>query len=460
MFIKEFGKIQYPLYDKEDTLSAFSKVGSSTLTEDEVVADDLRLMEERGKGKESKENEDEVDDDNTDDDLIVDNDLLEEEDKDKKGKKGKTEEELEEEDDTVKLEADEDYRNVDFKKLKEKFPELAKTPEFKALRDAYFREAKLNSVFNDLDEAKEAAENNATFIKINDEILNKGSVDGLLGSIKEANPEALKKVSLSILDSIAKLDSNLYAEVISPVVRKLARNIYNEGKKQLSRNKDSEDAKALMGTARNIMQWAFDDPDLVDKEEPTVKAASTDEKTDKEKELEEREQKIAARDYGVALNTCSTNLDRHLTKVISEGLDPKEELTEFVRDQIVEKIKKEIEGQVSSDKSHLKKMQGLWSIAQKNGYDKNSLSRIISAYLERAKPIIPRLRNTYKSRALGRRVKEEEQQENIKIVKGGRSGNPPQRDGKIRLGSVDSKKIDYRNTSDEDLMSGKVKLRS
>lgn len=460
MFKRGLDLIQFPLYGPLEEAFGASK-GSTTLTDDEKEKDDLRVMEEHGKGKEGKEDkEDEEEQEEEPVDDLLDDDLEPEEDQEKDDKEDKEDEE-EDEEEELKLEEDEDTRNVDFKKIKEKFPEFAKTPEFKQMRDAYFREAKLSKVFENIEDAQEAAENNQTFLKINNEILNQGSFAGLLNAINDADPKALSKAANGFLDTLNTVNKDLYVEVVTPIVRKLAKNIYADGVRQLKRNAESEDGKVLKAVGRNILMWAFPDmdPDDIEKDEQPRVENNTNEKSEKEKELEERETKLAKQAYQGAFATVSNSLEKHLNKTILNGLDPKEELSEFLRDSIVEKITKEIEKQLMADKAYMKRMGSLWTRAGQSGYDKTSLSRILSAYLERARPIIPRLQKEYKARALGRRVREE-QPDNVRHISKGRNGRTPNNDGKVDIKRVDTKKIDYKNTSDDDIMSGKVKLRS
>src|SRR5438552_2914810 len=81
----------------------------------------------------------------------------------------KPEEEKEEKEELV----DTNSRAVDLKRIKDKYPEFAKTREFQELRNAYHREAQYTELFPTLDDAREAAENNETFEKLNDALVNR-----------------------------------------------------------------------------------------------------------------------------------------------------------------------------------------------------------------------------------------------------------------------------------------------
>lgn len=441
--------IMFPLYDPNDVLAPLKSDMEIMGAKDNLVDND-----------DDKDEDDEKEEKDDDENLIVDDDEDLEIEDDVKDKEDK------EDDKDDELDLSSNDRNIDFKALKEKYPELAKTNEFRELRNSYYREGKYTELFPTVEDATEAAENNQTFLKLNNEILNEGSVGGLLEAVKEANPDALKKVAGSFLDTLNNLDTGLYIQAITPVVKRVARNMYADGMKILKRNKDDDSGKAIVATARNIMQHYFDDPDLVEtREEDDVEDAvskKVNEKvSEREKALNEREQKAERERFVGALQLSKNSLDKHLDKLIGDNLDPKNVLTDFVKEQIIEKVKAGIEKQVTSDRSHMQRMGKLWEKAKEAGFDKQSLSRIVSAYLERAKPIIPRLRNTYKARAMGRKVVEQDDnRESMRIVRGGKSGRAPENDGKIKMRNVDARKIDYKQTSDADLMSGRVKLRS
>src|SRR6266496_4043845 len=358
----------------------------------DIERDDLRVMEEAGK-KHDKEKKDEPEKkEDVEEKEEVEEELIEEELVEEKDEEELVEDKL--------LDEIPNYRGVDFKKIKAKFPEFSKTNEYRELKNSFYREAKFSEIFPTLEDASEALENHETFVKLNDEIINKGSISGLLTAIKEANPESLKKVSESFLDSLSKVEPSLYASTISPVVKRLVKQIYADGIKHRNRNPESDEAKALIATAKNLSMWAFDDPDIVEKQDDQPRRNT--ELEEKEKELSEREQKIATEQYESALRLAKTNLDRHLDKQILDGLNIE---NEFLRDTLLEKVKEEIEKQISSDDSHMRRMQQHWRRAEQEGYSNKAISRIINAYLERARPIIPIVRNRLKNAALGKRAR-------------------------------------------------------
>jgi hypothetical protein len=416
---------------------------SAPSTKTEKFDDDTDLLNNLLIGKDKEEPEDDEDEEVEEDDLLDD-------------KEDKTEEDEEEEseDDLI---TDENTRGLDLKKIKAKYPDFARTNEFRELRQSYYREAEYTKVFPTVEDAKEAAENNETFIKLNDALVNNGDALTLFNAIKEASPESVKKLAGNFLDSLAKYDQGLFQETISPVIKRAARQLNAQGKAYLKRNAESEEGQALVATARNIMEFYFEDGDLVDKNDDTPRVDTK--LSEKEKELTNREQAIEQQRYQEAFGLVYNSTIKHIDKQILDKLDPDNRFSEFTRDALLEKIKNEVMSQVSKDQLHTSRMNSLWKRAQQSGYSRESLSRIVSAYLERARPIIPGARNKFRGIALKDKDQKEEKNESVKVANSGRSGRAPARDGKSpRI--VDPKKVDYKNTSDDDILSGNVKMRA
>src|SRR6266516_2047961 len=239
-------------------------------TTNDEEQDNIRLLEDAGKKhNDKKEKEDEPEKKIDEDEEIKDEELI-----------GEEEEPKITTDEDKLLDEVQNYRGIDFKKLKEKYPDFAKTDQFRALRDSFYRESKFSELFPTVEDAQEALENHETFIKLNSEIIDKGSISGLLVAIKEANPDSLRKVSEEFLDAVNKIDNSLYVKAIEPVVRRLAKQIYADGMKHKSRNPESTEAQALIATAKNLGMWAFDDTDFVERPEEQPKRNT---------ELEEKE---------------------------------------------------------------------------------------------------------------------------------------------------------------------------
>lgn len=395
------------------------------------------------------------------DELIGDKDILDMDEQESSEEEEKPEEiELEEPEEEQELVTVENQRGIDLKKIKEKYPEFAKTNEFRELRNAYHREGQLSEIFPTIEDAREAAQDKETFDKLNNDLVNRGDSSSLISAIKEANPQNFKKIAVEFLDEIAKVDKDTYTEAITPVVRRLAKQIYATGQRHLKRDPESYEGKALVATARNIMQYAFDDADEIEKDEPVRQTQPSE----KEKELQNRENAIKQEKFNNAYRIAFTTAMHNLDKQILNGLDPDNRFNDFTRDTLLEKIRYDVTTQIDKDTIHGKRMHSLWKRAEATGYSRESLSSIVSAYLERARPIIPVVRNRFRSIAIkGRQAAnddgEDMREKGPKIVSRGVAGKRAPSDGKVNLKVADPKKIDYSKTTDQDIFEGRVKLK-
>jgi len=448
----------HPFYAPED-----SGAGPGTATiprgKVEVADDDTALLDALLDGKDNDAGDDDSDDsgdkdddkdnnkdDDSQDDLIVDDD----------SKIG---------DDTDDIDLDANSRNVNFKEVKEKYGDFAKTEAFKQLRDSYYREGEFTKLFPTIDDAKEAAENNETFIKMNESLVRQGDPIPLLVSLKQASPESLKKVATGFLDSLNRIDPALHIQVITPVIKRLARSMYTTAQKTLRGKPENEDAQALAATARNIMQYAFEDAELVEKDDDGSRRDPAIEQ--KEKEINNRETALRVERFNGAYSTVATSIEHHLDNEIAKGLDPDGRFNEFTRNTLVEKIKNDVQSQINKDENHIRRMNSIWKRAESSGYNRENLSRLVAAYLERARSIIPASRNRFRSIALknnnsGRNSDNSSGNNtgrNLRIANRGTTGRAPERDGRVKIGSVDPRKIDYSKTSDLDILNGKVNLK-
>ena len=141
-------------------------------------------------------------------------------------------------------------RGIDLKKIREKFADFAKTPEFKELRNAYYRESQYTELFPTLDDAREAAENNNTFEALNQSLVGRGDPTQLLEAVKGASPENFKKVAANFLDTLNKLDPQVYVATVDPLVRRVAKKMHESGRRALS-----QDPNSVVITERTALKY-------------------------------------------------------------------------------------------------------------------------------------------------------------------------------------------------------------
>ena len=147
------------------------------------------------------------------------------------------------------------------------------------------------------------------------------------------------------------------------------------------------------------------------------------------------------------------------SKTGKNKIDPDEVLSPFIRNTIIERVIADIGSTLQADKNHLTYMDSLWSRARQNGRTDNDKARIIAAYLARARSLAPSLRSKYVSEAMGRKVRDVNQ----KRVKVSSVQDRIPANGRVAVGGnkgYNPKSIDYRKTSDYDILNDDIKYRN
>ena len=342
------------------------------------------------------------------------------------------------------------YDRPTIKQINEKFPDFFK--KFPSMRDMYFREAEYSKVFPTIEDAKEASENNEVFSNIREDVF-KGSIDRFLYAVKESDPKALDKIAENILPNLNKISPDAHLKATLPLMQNIVKAAFIEGKRTGNEN--------LMHAAEHLSNYLFNDHEIASSGKSLIKPPEQD---DRVKEIEDREKSYEVRRFQDFDNSVRTDGATRLQELVleknSEGkdkIDPEGVLSEFVRNAVIEKVIKQVNDQMLADRTFQAQMQKLWVNSKRNGYDADSKSRILSAFLARAKSLIPAIRAKLVSEALGTSSKiharKREIAENSNSRKETGSSGRDVRGGNK---SYNAKAIDWSKTSDLDLLDDKV----
>jgi len=307
-----------------------------------------------------------------------------------------------EEEDEDKLEVEEDNEDEEteeeelpesklrpsLKTMTDKFPDLPKILKaFPQLRDAYYREGKFTQIFPTVEDATQASELADTFQEFNEHFIN-GSSKELLAALSQNNPDSLKKLATNFLPTLNELNADLFYDAIIPSINNVIRNLHTTGEKEKDNN--------MMGAAKILSKFlhgTYDIPIQETKKDPEIERERK--KLDDERNTVEREK------YDEFSTTVHSRANRLMTKAITDGLDPEGSLTEFTKSAIIEKVIDKIGEELEKDPQHNKLMEKLWKGAQQTRYKGESADRLLTAFLSRAKRLIPEIRAKFKAEALG-----------------------------------------------------------
>ena len=335
--------------------------------------------------------------------------------------------------------------------LKEKFPELFKT--FPALRDVYFRESEYSKLFPSIEDAKEASENNVAFQNIREEVLS-GDIGKFFTAVKEADEKSLEKICDNILPSLYKISPYIHWRASLPLLENVARSLFQEGNRL---NNDD-----LRNSALHLSNFLFNDNGEVAAGKRTLSKAQPVE-SEERRQLEEDRKKFETQQYRTFSSSVSHDALSGLKALVltkdKEGksrIDPEGVFSDFIKNSIIDKVMTEVQDQMQSDRDHIRYMDSLWAKAKKAGYTGDWKSSIISAYLARAKSLVPAIRSRLVSEALG--TSSNINGKKSKLVETQTSRKESGSSGREAKESktIDSRRVDWAKTSDIDLLEDRV----
>lgn len=313
------------------------------------------------------------------------------------------EEELEEPDDE-KLEL---TTPVARKEILAKYPDIFK--DFPYLEKAYYRERAYTEILPTIEDAKIAVEKSERLDTYEAEIMG-GSTETLLQAVLNTDKESFAKVVDNYLPTLYKVDESAYYHTIGNVIKHTIMTMVRDGKET--------GTDELLQAADVVNQYIFGTkqftpPQRLSKGE--VKDAS------KEAEADEREVQFVERQFNVAKDTVTNKTDNILKSTIDKNIDPNESMTEYVRKHAVSEAFDTLENVISEDTRFRTVLDKLWERAFNDDFSTESMDRIKSAYLSKAKTLLPAIIKKARNdalRGLGKRVREDDSDDSKKDKKG------------------------------------------
>jgi hypothetical protein len=294
-----------------------------------------------------------------------------------------------------KLEKDDNDKPFPFERpsiqeIKAKYPDFFK--DFPVFRDVVFQEIEYRKLFPSIEDAKESIEDNIAYQGIRESVLN-GKVDVLLGAIEETSKESANKFALSFLPALHKKDSQLYSQAVTPLFENLTRTLY--------RSSDENTRNAALVLAR----YLFGKDATAIAEGQLTFAKSTEESEDAKKVREDRE-KFQTEKTQEFTSVAVQEMRAGMARLILRDLDPSNRMSERAKTLLVKDIIDEVDRKLAADEGHMKTMNARWARAHREGLNTASKEKVVSAYLSRAKQVIPSVRDAARKSFFGDKARE------------------------------------------------------
>jgi hypothetical protein len=298
------------------------------------------------------------------------------------------EEELEDElkePDEEKLELLEAPRRKD---ILAKYPNLYK--DFPTLERSVYREQKYAEILPTVEDAKLAADKSQLLDTYEQELMN-GSNESILNAVKDNDKEAFAKVVDNYLPNLYKVDQHAYYHTVGNIIKHTIISMVNDGRAQSNEELGSAAAVLnhyIFGTTQ------FSHPQKLSKDEVS------NENREKVEEISQKEKAFLERQYNTVKDDLGSRVDNILKSSVDKAIDPNETMTDYVRKVATSKVLEGLEELVSKDTRFRAIYDKLWEKAFESDFDRESMDRIKSAYLSKAKTLLPILIRRERNEAL------------------------------------------------------------
>jgi hypothetical protein len=244
------------------------------------------------------------------------------------------------------------------------------------------------------------------------------------------------------LTNLQKSDKDGYWNAITPTLENLVKGFFNEGRKRGDQN--------LIASAENLSIYLFDTDEIAKGTKTMIKAQPVEDKRVEQRLADIDRQQSNGFRIGV-LETIATEMNPII------GLGKMTNIKPTMQKILSKQILDEVDATIAKDAEHMRYVNGLWTKAKGN-YTNEIKSKITSAYLERAKSLVPSIRRRVLADVLG--MTPEKSREKLEINQRTQQRREPGGQGKPAGSSVvkvhSAKAIDWNKTSDVDLLNGNV----
>jgi hypothetical protein len=332
--------------------------------------------------------------------------------------------------------------------LKKAFPEIYK--KFPELRDVIAREYKFSQQFGTIEEAEEASAKAKNF-----DFLESGLLDGDPGEVykqlAENSPDSLKKLADTVLPRLLEQSQDLYMRATVPVIEQFLWTLKEQGRSAKDPN--------LFNSAMHAAKWFFGKPEIPD---PT-RRVNSNEPHPAEKKLADQQKAWSQTRFKEASGEVSGAIDVEMNLEIAKGLSLPQGTTQKQKDAFMSALKDEVDATLGKDEAFKRQMKALWKKAGDADYPRDQRSQIKSAFLARAKALVPGIRTRLREEWFGKapvnndkgktadKDKQQTPPKKKRVISD--SGRAPQQNGPKRPPSA--KQVDWTRTSDEDLINGR-----
>jgi hypothetical protein len=256
------------------------------------------------------------------------------------------------------------------KEILKKYPELFKDYPF--LEKMMYRDREMMQLFGSFDDAKELAEKADVFNSFEQQLL-AGDTKEILKEVKATDEKAFNIIVDEYLPTLAAVDREAYFHVVGNLNKRLIMEMVEEANS--TGNEDLKQAALL------VNQFVFGKSKF---EAPTRRSPAKVENEAKN-EVEQERLALVKERFETSRDELQTKVDNTLRATISDYIDPRGTMSPYVKKNAIADAMKILQNSIAADPTVPKNLDNLWRAAFNNKFSKETLNRIQSFYLSKAK---------------------------------------------------------------------------
>ena len=305
-------------------------------------------------------------------------------------KKEPKEKEPEQDDELELIEPEDDIEKIDLakpdeeleinapprkKEILKKYPELFK--DFPFMEKILYRDRQYTELFGSFDDAKEIAEKSEIFNSFEQQLLS-GDTKEILREVKDADKKAFDTIVDNYLPALADVDKEAYFHVVGNLNRRLIMEMVQEAN-GLEKD-DPDQASNLKQAALLVNQFVFGNSKFTAPSNRVQKQEGTE-----KNELEQERLSFVRERFETERDDLQSQVDNTLRATISDYIDPRGNMSAYVKKNAVSDAMKLLAQAIADDPSVSKNLDSLWRASFASKFSKDTLGRIKSFYLSKAK---------------------------------------------------------------------------
>jgi len=281
------------------------------------------------------------------------------------------------------------------REILKKYPQLFK--DFPQLEKSYYRDKQFTELLPTISDAKEAVAKANVLDRFENDLL-QGNTEEVLQVVKKTNQNSFNKIVDGYLPTLHKVDPQAYNHVVGNVIKTLVSGMVQEAR--------SSGDDGLQTAASLAYKFVFGNTQFT----PPQNLSKPEEKNPEADKLKEERERFATERFQTTQSELTNKVQNTLKATIANNMDPKDNMTEYVRGKAVEDAMNTLQELIQQDRSFVSINNKLWERAFRSNFAQSDVDKIRAAFLSKAKTLLPTVIKKARNEALkgsGKRISED-----------------------------------------------------